>query len=467
MVRLPTFALALPLALAACTSGPDYAPPPAPASQALASGAFLRGGEKDTAAVPSRWWEGLDDPQLAALIDKGLKDAPAVAAAEARMRQARAGLSASRAALRPVLGSSATYIHAGLPDNSLGQGASSIDLFSLSFDAQWEADLWGGKRRAAEASRAQADAAAARLADARVALSAEIARSYVTLRAREESAALLKQRHALETRLAEIARLRHEGGTATRQGLEAALLQAGQTEGEQAAIAAEIAALRDGLAVLTGEAPGALDAMAPAAIPLPPAQVATGNPAAMLARRPDIRAAERQLAAANARIGVEAARRFPELSLTGLIGIGGNNPGDMFDTSQLTTLALPRLTWSFLDFGRTKAAVEGAEAARDAALADYRGAVLSGLLDAESALARFGAARIVLARSGQAAGHAAEVARLQQLRAQAGTTAPSEALAAQRSAIDAQLAAANNRAALTLSYIALAKSLGLGWQDGD
>ena len=464
MMRFFSLTLVSSLALAGCMAGPDHAPPPPPASHALQSGAFLRAGDADTARPVARWWEGLGDAQLTGLIDQGLKDAPGIAAAQARVRQARAGLVRARADLLPTLGSSAMYLHADLPNDAFGTGPGKNDLYSLGFDAQWEIDLWGGKRRATERSRAQAEAAEARLADAQVSLSAEIARNYIALRAREASLALLDRRHALESRIAAASQRRYDGGTAPRLPVEAALQQVQRTEAERAAMAAEITVLRDSLAVLTGQAPGMLDSLARAEIPLPPAAVTVGDPAAMLARRPDIRAAERQLAAANAQIGVEAARRFPSLSLTGLIGIGGTSAGDMFDTSQLAAIALPRLNWSFLDFGRVAAAKRGAVAGRDAALADYRASVLAALQDAEGALARYGAARTGLARAGGVARHADQIARLQGLRAEAGTGSSIDAMEAERRSVDARIAEANSRADLTLTYVALAKALGLGWK---
>lgn len=466
--------LAAALALAACKSGPDFASPPRPASQALASGMFLRAGDLANSPASARWWQGLGDSQLDALIAKGLAEAPGPAAAEARLWQARAGLAATRSGLLLSGGASLLFAHAGLPDGTIGgsssgssgssgSGSSNINLFNAGFDAQWEADLWGGKRRDVERAAAEAGAAQARLADAQVMLSAEIARAYVALRGRQASMALLDERHALELRLAEVARMRFTGGTAPRQTWEAAQARAERTEAEQAGVAAELAMDSDALAVLAGQAPGELAALSPAAIPLPPAAVAIGDPAAMLAHRPDIRMAERQLAAATAKIGMEKAKRFPTVSFMGLIGIGGTSGGDLFDVSKLSTIALPRLTWNFLDFGRSAAAVRSAEAARDAALMDYRGRVLAALQDAEGALARYGAARTALARAASGAGHAREIARLQALRGKAGTAPPAEALEAQHQAIEAQMAESAARADLTQSYVALAKALGLGW----
>ena len=466
-MRCTLVCTAAALALVGCTAGPDHVPPPAPASRALDAGRFLRAGDGDAAAPLARWWQGLDDPELARLIEQGLSQAPVLAAAEARMRQARAGLVASKAGQQPSLGTSLLYANAKLPENSIGGSNGQIDLFNAGFDAQWELDLWGGKRRDAERARADAEAAEARLANAHVALSAEIARAYVWLRARQAGQRVLGERLALQRQLADIAQQRFAAGTAPRQTVETSRAAMARSEAELALADGEVAAITDGLAVLTGQAPGALDGLANGPVPLPPAQVGIGDPAAMLARRPDIRAAERQLAAASARIGIEKARRFPSVSFMGLIGIGGNKAGDVFDTANLSTIVLPRLSWSFLDFGRGAAAVRGSEAARDAALADYRGQVLAALQDAESALARFGAARLALARQSGAAAHAGEIARLDALRAGAGTLPRAAALQSEAQALDARLAELSARADLTLAYVALAKALGLGWERPD
>jgi multidrug efflux system outer membrane protein len=275
---------------------------------------------------------------------------------------------------------------------------------------------------------------------------------------------MLDARRVREERLLEIARQRREGGTAAEQDVSAASQQLGGTEAELAAVRSDIAVLRDSLALLTGAAPGSMDELPAAKIPLPPAEVSIGDPAAMLARRPDVLAAERRLASSTAGVGVAKARRFPAVSLLGLVGIGGSDIGDVFDTSQLTTIGVPHLSWNFLDFGRTAAGVRGAQAARDAALADYRASVLTALQDAEASLSRFGAARIALARSADGLQHAREISRLERLRGDAGTISLGQVLLAENRETDARLAEINSRASLTLSYVALAKSLGLGWQ---
>ncbi|MCB2078919.1 MAG: efflux transporter outer membrane subunit [Novosphingobium sp.] len=455
---VPIAAIAM-LALSGCVAGPDYAPPVREATGAQ----FLRGDGQDAAVPAAQWWKDLGDAWLDDLIERAMSDSPAVAVAEARVRKARAGIAATRASLLPSVSASALYVYADLPSGAFGTGGGQ-ELFNLGFDAQWEADLWGGKRRDVERSVAQAGAAQAALADARVMLSAEIVRAYVTLRARQSSLELLEQRKAEEVRLADLARDRRAGGTATVQEVLAARQRIDRTSSEIATLTADRDATLDALAVLAGQEPGSLAPVPEGRIPLPPAQAKIGDPAAMLARRPDVMAAERKLAAATAGIGIAEARRFPSVSLMGIIGIGGTSIDDVFDTSQAASLVLPRLSWSFLDFGRNAAALDAAEADRDAALAEYRSSVLIALRDAEAALTRFGAARIALAHTRVASERQDEITRLQGLRAKAGTISQVEATEARIGEIDARLAYRNASANVTLAYVTLAKALGLGWQ---
>jgi outer membrane protein TolC len=153
------------------------------------------------------------------------------------------------------------------------------------------------------------------------------------------------------------------------------------------------------LAVLTGRAPGDLDADLAQAAPLPvvPAQVAVGDPATLIAHRPDIRVAERALAASTAQVGVAKAKMFPSISFMGILGLGGTSPDDMIDPSKLLTLAMPQVKWSALNWGRTQAGIRQSKAERDMSEAQYRRAVLGALEDAESSLSRFGSARVRLA----------------------------------------------------------------------
>jgi NodT family efflux transporter outer membrane factor (OMF) lipoprotein len=467
-----TLGATLALALAGCTTvGPDFKGAPAAAPTAAARGAFMRADPAQTSAVATsaRWWDMLRDATLSQLIDRALADSPNIAAANARIAQARAGLAANKTALIPTVSASAATPYINVPKNILGgndSGRTDSLIYNLGFDASWEIDLFGGTHRKIEAATARAEAAEAGAADAQVTLSAEIARAYVALRARQAVLALLDQQAAVDARLVDLAQQRLAGGTAPEQPLAQLRGQAAQTEGDRAKARADIVVLIDQLAVLTGAEPGTLDATLtpPAPLPMPPASVAIGDPATLLRNRPDIRMAERQLAAANADIGAQISEGLPKISFMGLLGLGGPNIGDVVDPAKIIGLALPQLRWSLFDGGRNKAQVRNKRAAYDEAEAKYRNTVLTALQDAETSLTRFGGQRQVYGKALDTQGQAARAEDLQQQRARAGTIAASDALTAQRQRLLSAQASAAAAAELTTDYIAVQKALGLGWQ---
>lgn len=455
--------------LAGCTTvGPDFAGAPDAAPQAKARSGFLRAPEAPAQAPAARWWESLGDAVLNQLVEDGLAGAPSLAAANARVAQSRASLAASKTAVLPQLNTSVVAPYINVPGNLVGNGGGrdEISAYNLGFDAAWEIDLFGGTRRKIEAATARAEATEAGAADARVTLSAEIARAYVGLRARQAMQALQQRQVEIDRAQVGLARERLNAGTAPAQPLNAAEAQAFASEADLAKTSAEVAVLMDQLAVLTGREPGALDAtlgMA-TAIPLPPAQVSIGAPADLLRNRPDIRMAERQLAAANADIGAKIADKFPKISFLGLLGLGGQNIGDVFDPGNIVGIALPQIKWSLFDGGRANRQVDVAKGAYAEAEAKYRQSVLGALQDAESSLARFGAQRIAFARAVDAQQRAHNTVQLQGKRLAAGTASRVDKLNAERQSVQAQMAATSARAELTTSFVAVEKALGLGWQ---
>ena len=224
----------------------------------------------------------------------------------------------------------------------------------------------------------------------------------------------------------------------------------------------------DQIALLTGLEPGALDQQLGwvSPIPMPPAQVAGGDPATMLRNRPDIRIAERQLAAANADVGASIAEKFPKVSFMGLLGLGGGSVSDMLDPSELIGLVLPRISWNLFDGGRADAKVEASRGAYAEAEAQYRATVLSALNDAENALTRFGGDRITFGKALDAQVQGARTVVLQRQRADAGTIGDSDALTAERQQIQLALAVIDAQAELSSDYVAVQKALGLGWDIG-
>lgn len=465
-MRLPNlFLVPLLLALAGCAVGPSYQGPPATGEPAR----FVRGGAADDAPPANDWWTALRDPTLDGLVTRALAASPNVAVATARLRSARGDLRLQRADLAPSVNASALYARARLPPISLGgapaSGPSHLTLYNVGFDASWEIDLFGGQRRAVEAASASVGAAEAHLADAQVSLAAEVAQDYVNLRDVQARLALARQSIARQERMLSLTQARFERGTTSRLDVSRLQSQLENTRADLLPLGAQIDGYRDALAVLLGVPPGTLDEeLATAApVPLPPARVEVGDPAAMLQRRPDLRAAERTLAARTAQIGQAEAAKFPKLSLLGLIGIGGTSLHALSNWDNRAEIFAPRLSWSFLDFGRNAARVDQANAARDEAEAQYRADVLAALRDAEDALARFRDRRDVVATLARARDAATEAATMMRARQEGGTASVIDLLDAERQLIATEQNLSTATAALTTDFVSLQKALGLGW----
>ncbi|WCT74069.1 efflux transporter outer membrane subunit [Sphingomonas naphthae] len=471
----PLLALGL---LGGCTVGPDYKGPPATASDAVARGQFVRAADPALRTGPglARWWEGLDDPTLTALVDDALAHSPSIDEAQARIREARAQLTQQRAAQLPSVSANATYLRAQLPgtgigansDAATGEGggtSSTLEFYNVGLNASWELDLFGGARRGVEQARRTIEARFADLADAQVSLSAQVAQAYVGLRDVQARIALNTASVGLQREQLALSRRRQAGGTASALDIERLQTQLETSEAQTIPLGAQRDEYLNQLAVLTGRTPGVLDATlaTPASVPLPPAEVPIGNPAALIANRPDVRAAERTLAAGTAAIGVSRAKELPGIQFLGILGLGGSKPGDIFDLGNLTTIAAPMLSWSFLDFGKARAATRAATAQRDQAEAKYRQAVLEALQDAETQLSRFGSYRQQLASNLRAEASARRAAALNAQRVRAGTSATIDQLDIERQGLSASIAVAQSRAQLTNSFIAVQKALGLGW----
>jgi NodT family efflux transporter outer membrane factor (OMF) lipoprotein len=462
--------LVLPLALAGCVVGPNYSGPPPVVPQAVGAPAFVRAGETSTNAAPqARWWTALNDAELNTLIDAALAASPDAEAARARVRQARASLRQQKAALLPTTSTSALALGSqGLTTVLTGPTPSGggLDVFSVGFDATWELDLFGGQARAVEGARAGAEAYQDELEGAEVSLTADVAQAYVELRDDQQQLALSQRNAEIETKALDLVQRRRAGGAASDLDVERLNTQLQNTRANLVPLSAEIIAQLNRLAVLTAQAPGALDAQlqTPAPPPAPPAVVAVGDPAALLRQRPDVRAAERRLARQNALIGQRTADLFPKVSLLGDVGFISTDPTQLLNGSNLIYAGAPMLQWSPFDFGRVRSKIGQARAARDEAEATYRKTVLGALEDAETALARFGAQRDSVVSLERVKASADRAATLENLRVQGGTATLTDMLDVEARRVEADLGVEQAKARLTLDFIALQKSLGLGWR---
>ena len=458
-------ALGLPLALGACAVGPEYAGPPRDAAPPRPG--FVRAGTvASDAPVVARWWDVLGDARLGALVDEALAHSPSITEGEARIREAMAVLRQRQNSGLPTVSPSVIAARADLPPFTASGQRSNLAIYNVGATASWEPDFWGADRRANEVARANIQQRQAQLADIQVSLSAQVAQAYVNLRDAQTRLALLDQLGAVRRRELALMQQRLAAGTASAQ-------DTARTEGdlqtalaEAAPVTAQIEVALNQLAILTGKAPGDLDAVLHATAPLPavPTQVAMGDPAALIARRPDIRAAERALAGSTAQVGATKAQLLPRLSFTGILGMGSTSLASVVDPATVAVGILPQLKWSGLDWGKGRAMVRQSQAQRDASEAQYHRIVLAALEDAESSLSRFGAARVRLAHLDAGDAAARHSATLGAERVAAGTSSGLEQLEREAARLQTSIAMAQGHAELVADYIAIAKALGLGWQ---
>ncbi|WP_114238260.1 efflux transporter outer membrane subunit [Dyella sp. C9] len=475
--RMAALAIATSL-LTGCMVGPNYKGAPDVAG-AASQQAFHRADALSTAAPAASWWKALDDAQLDRLIDDAFGASPDLQVAEAKLQQSRASLKKSRAGLLPSTGSSALYMQSKGLTTALGgsqesgsEGSSSsasdtMSFYDVGFDATWEIDLFGGQRRAVQGARAREASAIASLQDAHVSLAAEVADAYVTLRELQGRVELAQQNIRVQSQMLALEQARRAGGTATDLDVERLGHQLESTRAQAIPLQAQIAEQLDRLAILTGRLPGQLDAALAStmAVPLPPVRVDVGDPASMLRRRPDVREAEQSLIEKNALVGQRTADLFPKVELLGTVGYGATEPGQLFKGDSLTYIAVPLLQWSPFDFGRTRAGINEAKGEYAEALASYRKTVLGALQDAETSLARFGHQRESVVSLAGVLASAERTSTMTQLRAQGGTATTLDQLDVERQRVSAQSDLLQAKAQLTRDYIALQKSLGLGWAE--
>ncbi|WP_164271683.1 efflux transporter outer membrane subunit [Stenotrophomonas sp. B1-1] len=487
----------LPLLLAGCMLGPDYVKPElagAATSQAQLHRAPQAGVQP--ASPPSQWWRALHDPLLDQLVDEALRNSPDLRAAQAKLLASRALQRQRRAEQLPSVGAAAGYANIKAPDSlensvrGLGENIAGVaeangrpqeaaqlrqqfadldldtELYVAGFDASWELDLFGRRRRAAEQAAAEAEANAAALADAQVQLAAELAQVYLGFRSSRERIALAEDNLRAAADSLQLTRQRRQRGADSDLQVERAQAQLQQQQAALPPLRAQADEARDVLALMVGREPGALDARLAVDQPLPrlPANVPVDDAGALIQRRPDVRKAERELAASSAQIGQALSAYFPQVTLLGTIGAGATSASDLGRDSAATIVA-PFLRWSLFDFGVNKARVAQARAGNQARLAAYESSVLAALQDANTALARFGAAREQLQASERAQASAERSLALMTQRRQAGATSQIDLLDVQRQRLQAQDGAAQARLQLLVRYVALQKSLGLGWQE--
>lgn len=456
--------LGLTLVLAACAVGPDYHAPALDAPQAYAEA--RKQGEAQALDLAA-WWKTFDDPVLASLVDRAALANLDLAQAQARVVQARAALKAAGAGFWPTLEGTGQISRSKDSKNAVAgssySSGSTSTLYTAGFDASWELDVFGKVRRQREAAAAELEASQEELADTLRTLLAEVATNYAALRSAQSREAIARANLKAQDETLEITRTRFQAGLVS-------YLDVAQAESQRASTAADIPSLQatakesmHRLAVLLGLAPGALNAELSKAAPLPEPIKAlpdTGLPSDLLARRPDVRQAERTLAAASANIGVAQAGFYPTFDLT--LGLGLQSVGNktFLESASRYWSIVPGVNVPLFSGGSTMADVEQKKAMYDESLAAYRAAFLTALEDVENALSGSYAQQERLSLLAQAEDAARRSLDLARERYAKGLTGFLDVLTAQETLYTAQDNLDQCKADLMTQVIALYKALG-------
>jgi NodT family efflux transporter outer membrane factor (OMF) lipoprotein len=460
---------------AGCAVGPEPI-----ASDLEAPGAWraTAPGQKGAVAPEDEWWRAFDDHALNELVEDTMRGSLELGAARARVAEARALRRAAGAALLPQLGTSAVGRRSGLSETGGSTGSEfaefgvlddPVEFYQASFDASWELDVFGGKRRREQAATARWLSAHARLGAERLRLIAEVARAYLELRGAQRRRDVLGDIVVERRRLLELTRSRTSAGlapVAEIRGPERALANArAGLEQLEAAIAVHI----HRLSVLTGRLPASLYERLDEPSPLPaiPPAVDGGIPADVIERRPDLIAAEQRLRAAAADVGVAVARLYPTVALFGQAGRESDTAADLLESaSEIWTLGLS-LSWPIFEGGRLRADVAAAEARLEQARFEFRDAALRAFEDVESQFAVHVADRGREGHRRNAARAAADASDSVDARRQSGLTDLRALVAARLDALAAEQARIAAHTDALISFVALYKALGGGWRTGE
>ncbi|AZD29005.1 efflux transporter outer membrane subunit [Pseudomonas chlororaphis] len=461
--------------MAGCAVGPDYQRPDAPLSDRYLGQSAVELRPVATPASLAAWWEGFGDPVLADFVSKALEQNLDLAQASARVTQARAGLAAANAALLPsgnISGQAArSYQSIETPLGQVLNSTPGYDRYGSAYEvnlgAGWEVDVFGGLRRGREAARAEYQASEAGAAATRLAIAAQTADIYITIRGLQARLDIANRQVKTQQGLLGKVRLLYGKGLA-------ANYQVHQTEGALSQVQATVPVLQTGLDaamnaldVMLGTPPGTHRTQLANAgsIPLAPQIKATGTPADLLRRRPDLIVAERRLAASNARIGVAIAEYYPKFSLSALLGSATSvSGGNLFTGGANQSAGVLGLRWRLFDFGRINAQIDQAKGQEAEALAAYRQSVLRATEDVENAFSA------LVNRDAQAATLTEGEVSLAQARQSSfiayekGTASLIDVLHADETMLQASDARAQARTESARAAVAAFKALGGGWQ---
>jgi NodT family efflux transporter outer membrane factor (OMF) lipoprotein len=475
----------------ACAVGPDYHQP-----DIKTRPSYFEAGDAvtdplsrpvPTAADLSQWWRQFNDPTLNALVEEALAQNLNLKAATDRLREARESEVVAGAAGLPSLSANGTVARVNANSRSdifgnilgdtgsagaSGNNASSIstpshlNLFAANFDATWEIDIFGGVRRSVEEARADTQAAIWQRRDGEVSLTAEVANDYVMLRSLQAQIAIAQNEAKTQQANFTIIQQQAKTGFVTRLNVNQQIAQVEATIAEIPQLEAQARMQIHALSVLLGKDPDALDGQLSAATPLPsaPSELPVGLPSDLLLRRPDVRRAERQLAAATAGIGVQVANLYPKFNILAVAPAFASTSTDhLFDAGNAASLGAGMISWPIFQGGRIRAGIRSAKASADEAYLSYQQTILSALQNVEDDLARYAADQrriIALKKSTDAAANSLNIARQQY---QVGLVTYINILQAQETLLNDQTQLTQANAQLVQDMASIYTALGGGW----
>ncbi|WP_315838476.1 efflux transporter outer membrane subunit [Bradyrhizobium prioriisuperbiae] len=454
--------LAVIALLAGCAVGPDYQ------SSSIAlpmRWSDDKSAQPQPAPVLAQWWRRLNDPLLDRLIEEAVQGNLDVAAAKARIREARASRRQAVGALFPQITGSGSATANQSSAASAGVGASSFNQFQSGFDASWELDLFGANRRAVEAATYNVDASEDDLRATMLTLIGDVASYYIEARGDQARVALARRTAASQRATAALTQNKFNAGSASAVDTAKAVAQAASTEATIPTSETSYKEAVHRLGVLLGREPVALASRLARATPIPAPRLPLpkGIPADVLTLRPDVRKAERQLAQYTAKIGQAEAALYPDVSLSGSVSTTALKLGDLGKSSTIGWSVGPTLSVPIFNAGKLRAAVEVAQAQRDQYHVAWRSAVLTALEDVENSTVALAQERIRIRSLAEAAQRYGEAARLSRSLYESGSSSFLDVLDAERSQFSAEDALLQSRVTMAKNYVALAKALGGGW----
>jgi len=467
-IRFQSAGLVLFLFFSACTVGPNYERPELAIPSAWKE-AQQKGIDTQSAEL-SRWWTAFNDPLLNSLVERAVKSNLDLRIAEGRIREARAARGFTAADLWPTVDVSGTYSRSRTSKNTLsspsqGGGNPERNLFETGFDAAWEIDIFGGERRKVEAADATLEASVEDRGDVSVTLLGDVAKSYIDLRGYQRRLVVARDNLKAQQETLDLTRVRFEAGLASDLDVAQAEARVNTTAAQIPALESSLKQAAYALDVLLGLQPAALwdELSKEMAIPRLPPEVLVGLPSDLLRRRPDIRRAERQLAAATAQIGAATADLFPKFSLTGAFGLQSVSASDWFTGGSRLWSIGPTIRWPIFDAGKIRANIEVRNAQQEQALHVYEKTVLTAFQDVETSLVNYSKEQVryrSLINAVAATRRAVRTANELYLK---GLIDFLNVLDAQRSLYSAENDLAQSEAAMASNMVSLYKALGGGW----